>query len=115
MNVDICYLPVAHQTPTKLPAVSGSSGHLVIERVTETPTPPTWPGQVFGDAELDYRDAMTEYVAETRERLVPQPTPRVITVEEPALWRTEQEIRGARYEIRQQRKREDQIWRAAKS
>lgn len=106
---------MTHRTPTKLPAVSGSSGHLVIERVTETPGTPTWPGQVFGDAQLDYRAAMAHYVAETGERLVPQPAARVITVEEPALWRTEQEIRAARYEIRQQRKREDQIWRAAKS
>jgi len=115
VNVDICFIPVAHPGQVKLPAVSGSSGHLVIESVAEPSAAPTWPGQVFGDENLDYTSAMAQYVAETGDRLVPQPTPRGITVAEPALWRTEMEIRAARYAVRQQRKREDQAWRAAKS
>ena len=115
VNVDLCYLPVMHVGPTKLPAVSGSSGHWVVERVLEVPSVPTRPGQVFGADNLDYHSAMTAYVGQTLDRLVPHPTPQVIQDAEPATWRTVQALQAARYTLRQQRVHEDQNWRAAKS
>ena len=46
----------------KLPAVSGSSGHLVVERVKDVGQEPDYPGKVFADAELGYADAVQAFV-----------------------------------------------------
>jgi hypothetical protein len=35
VNVDLLFVPLSHEVDIKLPAVSGSSGHLVIERLPE--------------------------------------------------------------------------------
>jgi hypothetical protein len=35
LNVDLLFVPACHQVDIKLPAVSGSSGHLVIERIDD--------------------------------------------------------------------------------
>jgi hypothetical protein len=32
LNIDLCFVLVSHETEVKLPAVSGSSGRLVIEQ-----------------------------------------------------------------------------------
>jgi transposase InsO family protein len=116
VNVDICYLPVAHdEGPTKLPAVSGSSGHLVVERVAAAAAEATWPGQVFAAAHLDYASAMAVYVEQTTDRFNGLSTPHAPQAEESTPWRQEQAIRMARYTARQQRAAEDQAWRTAKS
>ena len=54
-------MPAQHMVATKLPAVSGSSGRLVVVAPAEARN--TSPGQVFADLELDYAMAMTAYVA----------------------------------------------------
>lgn len=36
LNVDLCFVPEQHVAQEKLPAVSGSSGHLVVERIRAT-------------------------------------------------------------------------------
>ena len=66
LNVDLCFVPVSHLADIKLPAVSGSSGHLVIERVKEEGHVPDYPGKVFADAELDYVDAVAAFVKGSR-------------------------------------------------
>jgi hypothetical protein len=33
LNVDLLFVPASHLADVKLPAVSGSSGHLVVERL----------------------------------------------------------------------------------
>lgn len=53
LNVDLCFVPVSHLVDVKLPAVSGSSGHLVVERLKEAGQEPDYPGKVFADPELD--------------------------------------------------------------
>jgi transposase InsO family protein len=45
-----------------LPAVSGSSGHLVIERLKGADEEPDYPGKVFTDPEMDYTEAMQAFV-----------------------------------------------------
>jgi len=35
LNVDLLFVPASHLADLKLPAVSGSSGHLVVERMNE--------------------------------------------------------------------------------
>jgi hypothetical protein len=62
LNVDLCFVPVIHQADIKLPAVSGSSGHLVVERVKEDGYEPDYPGKVLADAELDYADAVAAFM-----------------------------------------------------
>ncbi len=115
MNIDLCYVPVTHLPATKLPAVSGSSGHLVVEQVPEVDMePPVWPGQIFADETLEYTAAMAQYVAATRDRLVRQPERREIQVAEPRPWRHNQALQAERYAVRERRKQEDLDWRSAK-
>jgi hypothetical protein len=53
----LCFVPERHASQEKLPAVSGSSGHLVVERASTRESPQTWPGQVFGESDLDFEMA----------------------------------------------------------
>jgi hypothetical protein len=76
VNVDLCFVPDEHAAEEKLPAVSGSSGHLVIERLALPGTEAHWPGQVFAEADLDYVEAMRRYAQATRDRLVLRPSGR---------------------------------------
>ena len=62
INVDLCLVPVAHALDHKLPAVSCSSGRLVVERDATTAVP-SYPGQAFADSDLAYADAMQAFVA----------------------------------------------------
>lgn len=112
LNVDLCFVPVSHQIDIKLPAVSGSSGHLVVERLKE----PDYPGKVFADTELDYAEAMRSFVKASR----PLFGSRAETAgeEEPSRQREIQQIRQEeeqlsieRRKTRKHRKLEDSVWR----
>jgi transposase InsO family protein len=98
-----------------LPAVSGSSGHLVIAPRAAGKDRCRWPGQVFGEAELSYEEAMQQYVHATQDRQAHQRTPRNPPVEAPARWRQEWEARSERHAVRQRRQQEDADWREAKA
>lgn len=99
----------------KLPAVSGSSGHLVIERLVTETDQPVWPGQVFADPELSFEAAMQQYVQITQDRFVHQHLPCHPTSTEPSRWRKEWEGRAQRHEVWERRKREDREWRSDKA
>jgi transposase InsO family protein len=101
--------------PEELPAVSGSSGRLVVAHRAADRAAPCWPGQLFSRTELDYADAMGQYAEATRDRLRHSQTERTLTDEETTRWRQEWESRAARYQVRSQRKREDIAWRAEKA
>lgn len=94
--------------------MSGSSGHLVIERIRTGEDHPSWPGQVFGEADLTYETAMQQYVQTTQDRQVHISTPRETQIEAPTRWRQEWEGRAERHAVRQRRKQEDIVWKAAK-
>jgi hypothetical protein len=115
INVDLCFVPQEHTDQDKLPAVSGSSGHLVIERIRPPDEKPYWPGQIFGEADLPYTEAMQQYVQATQDRQIHSHVSKAIRVEEPTLWRQEWEGRAQRYQIRQRRLQEDADWKAAKA
>jgi len=66
VNVDLCFVPATHELARKLPAVSGSSGRLVIEAAVDPAARPTYPGRIFEDAELSYAEAMQAFVAASR-------------------------------------------------
>ena len=66
VNVDLCFVPATHELARKLPAVSGSSGRLVIEAPVDPTAPPTYPGRIFEDPALSYAEAMQAFVAASR-------------------------------------------------
>jgi len=71
-NVDLCFVPATHEAQQRLPAVSGSSGRLLVTPLREAEEEQTWPGQIFEDLGVAYADAMQAFVAATT---VPQAAP----------------------------------------
>src|SRR3990172_8957484 len=67
LNVDLCFVPADHSLAVKLPAVSGSSGRLVVSALPGETAKPSSPGQVFADENLDYTEAMLKFVAASRD------------------------------------------------
>ena len=63
MNVDLCFVPATHVPAELLPAVSGSSGRLLVSRAKGSKEERSWPGQVFEREELSYPEAMAHFVA----------------------------------------------------
>ena len=117
LNVDLCFVPVSHQADVKLPAVSGSSGHLVVERVKEEGHEPDYPGKVFADPELDYAEAVAAFVKGSRPLFGPRIG--VAAVEKPSrqaeiqqLRQDEAQLSLERRNLRQRRELEDAAWKA---
>lgn len=120
LNIDLCFVPASHESAAKLPAVSGSSGRLVIEQPKEPGEERSWPGQVFADQARDYTEAMLAFVDasqakaakqepdKTRVEPGPQETRRVFRQEE-------RELRDGRRRVREQRRVEDAAWQVLKS
>lgn len=113
-------MPASHATVSKLPAVSGSSGRLVIEQVADPSQERHWPGQVFADASRDYGEAMLDFVAASQDRPVPESEPAnaekaSFKAQKRTLYRAEAALRNERREVRQRRQWEDAAWRALKS
>ena len=56
LNVDLCFVPATQEVAQRLPAVSGSSGRLVVSgpRPRGADAAHTWPGQVCADPEAAY-------------------------------------------------------------
>ncbi len=108
----------------KLPAVSGSSGRLIVERPKDELSEPDYPGLVFADESLDYSQAMKQFVAASQ-RKDNQPAQAEIgpaEVEKAGLKAKKQTLRRekealslTRRQIREQRKQEDAAWQALKS
>jgi transposase InsO family protein len=118
LNVDLCFVPVRHLADVKLPAVSGSSGHLVVERVKVEGQEPNYPGQVFAEGELDYAEAVAAFVQSSR----PLFGPRIeaTAVEKPSrqaeiqqLRQDEDQLRIKRNHMRKRRELEDAAWQAS--
>jgi transposase InsO family protein len=112
----LCFVPVSHEPQVKLPAVSGSSGRLVVERPQREVEEQSWPGLIFANLELSYEEAMQAYVAATQDRLSITRTEKVVKggrkSEKQAMWRANQALREERYQVRERRKEEEAIWRA---
>jgi len=116
-------VPAEHVGAVKLPAVSGSSGKLVIER-PETESAAKWhPGQVFANEQLSYEEVMTQFVADSQldsagasAKCSPEAVARAeAKAEKAALRQTEEELKVARRRQRQARKQEDEAWRKAQA
>ena len=118
LNVDLCFVPATHEAEQKLPAVSGSSGRLVVEQPKEKEEERDWPGRVFEDESRDYTEVMLDFVAASQAKSEPTTT-EITTVfsekgslkaQKQAL-RQEEELRVERRKVRQRRKQEDEAWR----
>lgn len=101
----------------KLPAVSGSSGRLIVERLADDEEP-QYPGRIFEDQSLDYTEAMQAYVAasaqsEKREEQSPEDNQEETAQAATRRLRREKErLRTQRRATRNQRRQEDMAWQA---
>ena len=117
LNVDLLFVPASHLADVKLPAVSGSSGHLVVERLKESGQEPDYPGKVFADPDLEYAEAVQAFIQASQPLSGPRRTTGVVEnqsqrAEIQQLRREEAELCAERHRLRQHRKLEDTAWKA---
>jgi transposase InsO family protein len=115
INIDLLFVPMRHEIEEKLPTVSGSSGRLVVERTKAEKEVSCWPGLVFANGELDYQKAMSQYAAETRDRLERRKHVQESEKGEDSAWREDWQARSARHQLRKQREEQDANWKFAKA
>jgi transposase InsO family protein len=115
VNIDLLFVPEQHKAEERLPAVSGSSGHLVVGHTAGEKERPCWPGMTFADSELTYEEAMQRYIAGTRDRLEHRKNVKETAKGEDSAWREEWQARLDRYQVRQEREQQDGDWKTAKA
>lgn len=117
-------MPISHEVTDKLPAVSGSSGRLIVQRTTAAAAEREWPGRVFEKPELTYEEAMLEFVAASRERerqpeaagsQADQTETGTLKAEKRLLQGEEGQLRAERRQIRAKRNLEDAAWQEARA
>lgn len=119
MNVDLCFVPATHQGAEAVPAVSGSSGKLVVSGPKEAAGQRNWPGQVFARSDLSYPAAMDQFVAARLAAQAPEPksdeaAPAVVgdrKAARRALQGETQHLQGERRQERERRRLVDQAWK----
>lgn len=106
----------------KLPAVSGSSGRLIVERPQTEMNERQWPGRVFEDPDLPYAQAMLDFVATSQAReeqahpdQAEQAPKGSLKEEKRALRREEARLRDERSQMREQRKLQDAAWKKVRA
>ena len=114
INVDLCFVPSVYEGEEEIPAVSGSSGRLVVSKGGGSDREKSWPGQVFGKESLSYEEAMDEYIEERKARLEEKGIEKKVLTEEEVqrkgLLEEEEALRISRRKQRQLRKAEDEAW-----
>lgn len=116
MNIDLCFVPAIHQSTEKLPAVSGSSGRLQVERRAPLAAERDWPGMVFADPAVPYAEAMQRFARASHQRFQDRkhhaPAPEVMPDPRRAVRAEAAALRMRRRTVREQRHQEDQAWHA---
>lgn len=123
LNVDLCFVPAEHEVEVKLPAVSGSSGRLVVEKVPASTTEADYPGRVFADESLSYPEAMLEFVRRSEAKMADTSTEMEaiasdkadLRVQKRVLNREQAALRLKRSQIRECRRQQDQAWQQLKA
>jgi len=123
LNVDLCFVPAEHEVARKLPAVSGSSGRLVVEKAAASSTEADYPGRVFADARLSYPAAMLEFVRRSEAKngdsatdLEPTDSDKAdLKVQKRVLRQAEADLRLKRSQMRESRRQQDEAWRLLKA
>jgi transposase InsO family protein len=108
-------VPATHTATTRLPAVSGSSGRLIVTSPADD-TPSTYPGQVFADPDRPYVEAMQAFVTTSPPRSTSAapaalPHPSDTAGLRRAIRQEADRLRVERRRVRQQRQAEDALWR----
>lgn len=122
LNVALCFVPATHETAARLPAVSGSSGRLVVSPLRQRASTEdrTWPGHVFEETEQEYAVALHAFVAASAPRypLLNQERERQRQARESeecsrlrTLRREERALAHRRSHLHQQHTLEDAAWR----
>ena len=122
--MDLCFVPAEHEVNQKLPAVSGSSGRLVVEAAPQE-AQKQWPGRVFEDEQLSYEEAMLKFVAASQAKeeglAVQPPGEKEESAEQPSLKerrrslkKEAEQLQQQRRQVREQRKLEDRAWQQAR-
>ena len=116
-NVDLCFVPATHEAQQRLPAVSGSSGRLLVTPLREAEEEHTWSGQIFADPDVAYGDAMQAYVAATTASAAPlpelgeAPEAEIASLERRRRVHNQKMVlRAAHSTQRAQRRHEDRVW-----
>ena len=123
LNVDLCFVPAEHEEEAKLPAVSGSSGRLVVERVKTETDEADYPGAVFANEQLDYAQAMHAFVATSKAKdeatglqKSPDETKKLsVQAQKRLLRQQETALVLERSQIRARRRQEDAAWQALRN
>jgi len=123
LNVDLCFVPAEHEVEVKLPAVSGSSGRLVVEKVATSTTEADYPGRVFADESLSYPEAMLEFVSRSEAKNSDSSTEIQPTDSDNADFRAQKRVlnreqaalRLQRSQMRACRRQQDQAWQQLKA
>ena len=108
-------MPATHEAEQKLPAVSGSSGRLVVKRAAGDESEKQWPGKVFEDQSRDYTEVMLDYVAASKAQSAPSETAQgkqraALKAKKQALRQEEAKLGDQRRALRQERKAQDTAW-----
>ena len=104
-----------------MPAVSGSSGKLVIQHPKTEPVFADCPGAVFADESLSYPEAMTQFVAACEAKLtnreIDTPNSELAQqrAEKRAFRQDEEALRAQRRQQRQRRQQEDAAFKSLKA
>ena len=106
-------MPLRHSVAVKLPAVSGSSGRLVVERAPAAAA--QYPGRVFEDPALDYAEAMQAFVTASAQPRPAEPSPEADRLpthqaEMRQFRRAETQLRQERQQVRERRGQEESAW-----
>jgi len=119
VNIDIALVPMSHEAEAKLPAVSCSSGKLVVENPQEEAGDHPYPGRVFEQEALSYEEAMQRFIVASEAQSEASPdgsqSPEKlkhesIKAQKKALHLEEVELRTERRNVRKQREEEDRAW-----
>ena len=112
-------MPVSHEAEDKLPAVSCSSGKLVVEKPRGEDFERQYPGRVFEQEGLSYEEAMKGFISSSEAKsssssnifLSPDALEQeALTAQKKALNLEEVQLRNERREVRKQREEEDRVW-----
>ena len=66
VNADLCFVPATHAQTEPVPAISGSSGRLVVSRVKRSAEERVWPGWIFEREALSYPESMEQFIVARR-------------------------------------------------
>jgi transposase InsO family protein len=112
-NIDLCVVPLTHNSAQAWAAVSVSQAAAGAspEVVAPPDAAPTWPGQVFADPSCPYAEQMASYQAQRAAKGQRKHRRRQRQAARQALNRRSDELRVARRQQRQARQQEDAAWR----